>query len=141
MLPLSFIPGGNAGKQVIKEGAEEAVETLMVHKLKEEIKDASGNVVSAADQIYKRPSYSVTKAQRKVVQGKPCVDCGTTADKMIPDHINPLVKEHYENGKIDINKMRDVNSVQPQCPTCSAKQGGKLSQYSKMIKRLINESK
>jgi len=26
--------------------------------------------------------------------------------------------------------MKDVNSVQPQCPTCSNKQGAKLQRYS-----------
>ena len=35
-----------------------------------------------------------------------------------------------ERGTINKQNMHSVNSVQPQCPTCSAKQGAALKQYS-----------
>ena len=57
---------------------------------------------------------------------------------MIADHKKPLVKEHYETGTIDRNKMRDVKAVQPQCPTCSSKQGAEMSKYSKEQKKKLN---
>ncbi|WP_308034468.1 polymorphic toxin-type HINT domain-containing protein, partial [Neisseria lactamica] len=34
---------------------------------------------------YKRPNNATTKAQRESVQGKPCVECGKLAEKMIAD--------------------------------------------------------
>ncbi|HFC3401876.1 TPA: polymorphic toxin MafB class 1, partial [Neisseria gonorrhoeae] len=87
---------------------------------------------------YKRPNNATTKAQRESVQGKPCVECGKLAEKMIADHKKPLVVEYYETGTIDKSKMRAIESVQPQCPTCSAKQGGRLSRYSKEQKRKLS---
>ena len=87
---------------------------------------------------YKRPKNATTKAQRESVQGKPYVECGKLAEKMIADHKKPLVVEYYETGTIDKSKMRAIESVQPQCPTCSAKQGGRLSQYSKEQKRKLS---
>ena len=86
---------------------------------------------------YKRPNNATTKAQRESVQNKPCVDCGKDGGKKFADHIDPLVKEYYETGTIDKVKMRDVNSVQPQCPTCSSKQGAELSKYSKEQKKKL----
>lgn len=80
---------------------------------------------------YKRPSGATTPAQRASVQGKPCVDCGVVAPKMNADHKDPLVKQHYEGGGIDKTEMRSVDAVQPQCPTCSNKQGADLSRYSR----------
>ena len=77
----------------------------------------------------------MTKAQREAVQGKPCVDCGEITPNQYADHKNPLVKEYYETGTIDKTRMRDVDSVQPQCPTCSNKQGAELSRYSKQKKK------
>ncbi len=84
---------------------------------------------------YKRPSGATTLEQREFVQGKPCVDCGFVAPKQIADHKYPLVKEYYETGSIDTARMRSIDAVQPQCPTCSAKQGAEMSRYSKMKKR------
>jgi len=97
---------------------------------------ALGVVDEAGDAVkikkpYKRPSGATTRAQRESVQGKPCVDCGQTASTMHADHKNPLVKEYYETGTIDKQRMRDVDAVQPQCPTCSNRQGAELSRYSK----------
>ncbi|MCB9235036.1 MAG: RHS repeat-associated core domain-containing protein [Bacteroidia bacterium] len=91
------------------------------------------------NEIYKRPNNATTPLQRQSVQNKPCVDCGAVGKKNVADHITPLVEEHYRTGKIDKIKMRSESSVQPQCPTCSAKQGARLSQYSKLMKSIIQE--
>jgi hypothetical protein len=80
---------------------------------------------------YARPSGATTPAQRASVQGKPCVDCDATAPKMHADHKTPLVKQHYEGGGIDKTQMRSPDAVQPQCPTCSNRQGADLSRYSR----------
>ncbi len=85
--------------------------------------------------VYKRPSGATTKAQRESVQGKPCVDCGRTTPRQVADHKNPLVKEYYQTGAIDKTRMRDVGSVQPQCPTCSARQGAEMSRFSRQMKK------
>ena len=87
-------------------------------------------VAGTLTQAYKRPSYSVTSAQRASVQGGACVTCGATG-RMVADHKTPLVKEYYETGGIDKAKMRSISAVQPQCPHCSAQQGAAMSQYSK----------
>lgn len=50
---------------------------------------------------------------------------------MYADHKYPLVQEYYETGKINVVRMKDVKSVQPQYPTCSSKQGAELSRYTK----------
>jgi hypothetical protein len=76
-------------------------------------------------------------AQRASVQGKPCVDCGAVTPKQVADHKTPLVKEHYETGTIDTTRMRSVDAVQPQCPTCSARQGADMSRYSREQQRLM----
>jgi RHS repeat-associated protein len=85
---------------------------------------------------YKRPSNATTPEQRKSVQNQPCGDCGK-GGKMNADHKDPIVKQYYKDGKLDMVKVKDVNAVRPQCPTCSAKQGGLLSQWSKAIKELL----
>ena len=91
------------------------------------------------NEIYKRPNGATTSAQRKSVQGKPCVDCGQVAPKNVADHKVPLVEEHYQTGTIDKTRMRSLDAVQPQCPTCSAKQGARMSKYSKDMKKIINK--
>jgi hypothetical protein len=80
---------------------------------------------------YVRPTGATTAAQRASVQGLPCVDCGAIADTQVADHINPLVQEWYETGTIDQGFMHSLDAVQPQCPACSAAQGGRLSWYSR----------
>ena len=97
-----------------------------------------GKVTKGAPNItkaYKRPSGATTKAQRQSVQGKPCVDCGAKTSKQFADHKDPLVKEYYQTGTIDKTRMRDVGSVQPQCPTCSSRQGAGLSRFSRQMKK------
>ncbi|XWJ68823.1 RHS repeat-associated core domain-containing protein [Sorangium cellulosum] len=86
---------------------------------------------------YKRPSGATTPAQRASVQGKPCVDCGALTSRQVADHKTPLVKEHYETGTIDKTRMRSVDAVQPQCPTCSARQGADMSRYSGEQRQLL----
>ncbi|KZN50868.1 hypothetical protein N476_14600 [Pseudoalteromonas luteoviolacea H33] len=84
---------------------------------------------------YKRPSGATTPAQRQLVQGKACVDCGITTSKQVADHKTPLVKEYYETGTINKPYMKSLDAVQPQCPTCSAKQGAEMSRYSRRLKK------
>jgi hypothetical protein len=84
---------------------------------------------------YQRPNGATTKAQRESVQGKPCVDCGTTTKRQVADHKEPLVQEYYRSGTIDQKNMKSIDAVQPQCPTCSAKQGGMLRGFSMEMRR------
>jgi len=86
---------------------------------------------------YKRPNNATTPAQRASVQGKPCVDCGITTKPMVADLIYPLVKEYYETGGIDLERMRSFEAVQLQCPTCSSKQGAELRKYGQEQKAKI----
>lgn len=83
---------------------------------------------------YARPSGTPTVAQRASVQGKPCADCGATASVQVADHKVPLVQEYYETGTINMERAKSVDAVQPQCPTCSARQGAALSRYSRAKK-------
>jgi hypothetical protein len=108
--------------------------------------DAGGGVRAAGTRIateephpsvakpYERPSGATTAEQRASVQSKPCVECGKVESKMIANHKTPLVKEHYQTGKIDKVKMRSVDAVNSHCSTCSARSGGQLSNYSKQMK-------
>ena len=103
-----------------------------------ETSEADGPVPKGTPDVtkpYKRPSGATTRAQRESVQGKPCVDCGATTPRQVADHKEPLVKEHYRTGTIDKTRMRDVDSVQPQCPTCSARQGAEMSRFSRQMKK------
>ncbi len=86
---------------------------------------------------YQRPSNATSKSQRESVQGKPCVDCGTTAKRQIADHKEPLVKEYYRTGTIDQKNMKSLDAVQPQCPECSSRQGGFLRGFSTEMKRVF----
>ena len=124
-LIVSGVKMGPAGIGVLAESSET--------QTARGVKNVSESITTA----YKRPSGSVTPQQRASVQGKPCVDCGSTPKKMVADHKKPLVKEYYETGTIDKKKMRSVDAVQPQCPTCSAKQGADMSRYSKEQKKAL----
>ncbi len=135
---------GHVGKEAVEQVAKHGDDVVDAVKTVEHVKDGAKAVEGAKnvtktnvtiDKPYKRPSGSVTQKQRQSVQNKPCVDCGKTEKKMIADHKKALVEEYYETGTIDVKKMRDVNSVQPQCPTCSAKQGAEKAQYSKQQKK------
>lgn len=73
---------------------------------------------------YKRP-VQTTLPQRAAQQGKPCVTCGATAPRMHADHKEPLIRQHHHRG-VDVPGAKRLDAVQPQCPTCSARQGGTL---------------
>jgi len=88
---------------------------------------------------YKRPNGATTPQQRASVQGKPCVDCGAVTSKQVADHKTPLVQEHYETGTIDKTQMKSIDAVQPQCPTCSARQGAEMSRYSREQKQKLED--
>jgi len=93
---------------------------------------------SPATEAYRRPSGATTPEQRASVQGKSCTVCGADdGGKRIAGHKEALVEEHYRTGSIDKAKMRDVGSVKPECATCSAREGGLMSQFSKFMKTLL----
>lgn len=141
LVPMS-VGAGMAVKATMK-AVKKMDKAVDVVKTVDKVKDTQKVVTKTDDAVkattpYKRPNNATTKAQRKSVQDKPCVDCGKKGDKMVADHKEPLVKEHYETGTIDKKRMRDVDAVQPQCPTCSAKQGAEMSKYSKEQKAKLN---
>jgi hypothetical protein len=53
----------------------------------------------------------------------------------IPARFKALVEEYYETGTIDQQRMRSVDAVQPECPTCSAQEGAAMSRYSRQKKQ------
>ena len=83
---------------------------------------------------YKRPSGATTQAQRDSVQGQPCVKCGDVPDRNVAGHKKALVEEYYETGTIDQQRMRSLDAVRPECPTCSAREGAEMSRYSRKMK-------
>ncbi|TGN30008.1 DUF6443 domain-containing protein [Empedobacter tilapiae] len=118
-----------------------AVVTVIAHKAGG-TKGANGSIVEpVTNEIYKRPSNATTPSMRKYAnelgEKQGCSTCGKKADKYIADHKTPLVKEHYQTGGIDKTKMRSNSSIQPQCKTCSNKQGAEMSKYSKDMKKII----
>ena len=72
------------------------------------------NEAPVTNEIYKRPNNATTLAQRKLVQGKPCVKCGAESETMVAGHKKALVEEHYETGTIDQARMRTSDAVQPE---------------------------
>lgn len=121
--------------------------------LEKTTKDSAGNVVSLSDYgvptgdfvpkpgiaPYKRPGASrPTTAQTSSVQGKPCVVCGTINATMIADHIDPLAVEYYRTGQNDIEVQTSVDAVQPHCASCSHSQGGRMSAFSKKMKKILS---
>lgn len=92
----------------------------------------SGDDLGAPAEPYRRP-FGTTAAQRASVQGKPCWECGALEDTMVADHIDPLVEEYMASGgKIDAEAAKSVDAVRPQCPVCSARQGGELAAFSRL---------
>jgi RHS repeat-associated protein len=124
--------------------ADQAVETAQAVRKESAVEAPRQHGGEAAGEVkattpYARPSGATTPAQRASVQGKPCVDCGKVTPKQVADHKKPLVKEHYETGSIDRTRMRSKDAVQPQCPTCSAKQGADMSRYSKEMRERVEK--
>ena len=76
------------------------------------------------------------EAQKFYIQ-KQCVDCGAITNRQVADHKDPLVVEYYRTGTIDTAKQGAVSAVQPHCPSCSASQGGYLSNFGKRMKELF----
>jgi hypothetical protein len=84
--------------------------------------------------VYERP-MGTTRAQRASVQCKPCVTCGVTDDVMVADHKVPLVVEWYQNFKINLTRAKSVDAVQPQCRSCSDRQGGRMRAFGQRAAR------
>jgi filamentous hemagglutinin len=100
----------------------------------------AGNINSgevSVNEPYERPSGATTIAQRASVQGFPCPDCGATGN-MVANHINPLVVQYYTQGYLNPEEYTSLEAVGPQCPSCSAAQGGVLSNWSQQVNSLIN---
>jgi hypothetical protein len=85
---------------------------------------------------YSRP-LNATRGLSLFVQGKPCSNCSTVAPKMYVNHIEPLVQEYYRTGTIDLDRMRSPDAVNAHCPTCSAREGGVMANFSKYMKALL----
>jgi Pretoxin HINT domain len=94
---------------------------------------------TCADAPYKRPGGATTKAQREFVQGRACVKCGESAERMVAGHKRALVQEYYETGTIDKQQMRSLDAIQPECPTCSAQEGAEMSRYSRAQKAQLEQ--
>lgn len=84
---------------------------------------------------YQRPSGATTVAQRAHVQGRPCARCGVTTTRQVAGHRKALVEEYYETGTIDVQRMRSIDAIQPECPGCSAREGAAMSRYSRQMKK------
>ena len=87
---------------------------------------------------YKRSSKTgPTKGQTSIVQGLPCVRCGTKAPKMVAYHKDALVVEYYRTGENDVAAQTSLSAVQPHCPICSRQQGGHASTFAKDMKNQL----
>ena len=86
---------------------------------------------------YKRPTGATTTSQRAYVQGMPCVKCGAQTANQFAGHKEALVKEYYETGKIDLERMRSLGSIQSECATCSSEEGAAMSRYSTYMRNLL----
>ena len=65
------------------------------------------------------------------------MECRAINETQVADHIYPLVREWYETGAINLERMRALDAVQPMCPACSASQGGQLSWWSRAMRELF----
>jgi hypothetical protein len=99
--------------------------------------ESGGSVEPNITKPYSRPSNATNRLQRTSVQGQPCVNCGVVHPRMYANHIEPLVQQYYRTGTIDTAQMRSLNAVNAQCPTCSARQGGFMANFSKFMKNLL----
>ncbi len=144
-LALTAIPGAGlvtAGvKALLKDGVTALLKSTLRQLLggaeRSAVRDgaeAEGTTALSITKPYARPGGATTAEQRASVQGRSCVDCGVTSGTQVADHIDPLVKEYYRTGSIDLERMRSIEAVQPQCPTCSASQGGTLSWFSRAMR-------
>lgn len=127
-----FAPGLGAG------GLVAGGRTAVRNTLNEASSTRASIIKSKASSPYIRPQNATTRAQRESVQGKPCAKCGEEASKMAAGHKKDLVREYHETGTINQTRMRDVNAVQPECPTCSSRGGAKAAQYSREMNKTLN---
>ncbi|MEJ0001950.1 MAG: immunoglobulin-like domain-containing protein [bacterium] len=127
-------PGG--GEVNVAGGV--ARETGMLKALTPDLQSELKNV-KKVDTAYSRPAGATTQVMKNSVNypGVSCSNCGRTGVPMVADHKTPLVVEYYRTGKIDTQQMRSPASVQPQCASCSAKQGGLLSAFSQAVKKAL----
>jgi RHS repeat-associated protein len=126
-----------AGQAIKAARAARAVEVVRGAETAVEVGKAAKEIKATAP--YARPSGATTTAQRESVQGKPCVKCGAMTDRQVAGHREALVKEHYETGTIDKQRMRSKDAVQPECPTCSAREGADMSRYSREMKKELGQ--
>ncbi len=138
-LMMTVIPAGKVEGTAAKSLEKAVVKEEFNQGEKQILKGAESKLVEPKEinvnTPYKRPNNATIPAQRASVQDKPCVTCGQTKPKMVANHKDILVKQHYEKGGVDKGKMRSNDAVEPQCPTCSAKQGAEMSRYSKQQKK------
>jgi len=122
--PASYVPGGmtdDKGNSVFSSQYRNSLKQQSTSNSPPQ-NEQQGNASTpdgGPDGPYKRPNNATTKEQRDSVQGKPCATCGATGQKNNADHKEPLVEEHYRTGKVDKDKMRSPDAVQPQCQSCS----------------------
>ncbi len=124
--------------------AAAAIESNRVASMVEEMKGVRAPATSevavettVATTPYARPSGATTAAQRASVQGRPCSVCGESAPTMYAGHKEALVREHYRTGTINKIRMRSIDAVRPECPTCSGREGAEMARYSKVMKSQI----
>lgn len=136
--PLENFIVENVGKGTNAIGtALKIVRNMVTSGITDKITESAGVVPSKADKPYKRPTQT-TSAQRRSVQGKPCAKCGVDdGGKRNAGHKQDMVYEHHETGKVDVERARRVESVQPECSHCSNRGGGLASAYSKMMNKLM----
>ena len=128
------VPGGGAAG-IAGRGGAKATQLTKTATATSKAANGADETLSITSK-YVRPGGATNAAQRAAVQGKPCVECGNIAERQVADHIDPLVKEYYRTGSIDPNRMKSLDAVQPQCPTCSARQGAVLSRFSIQMRNL-----
>jgi RHS repeat-associated protein len=135
---LGAVEGGGEGAEAEESTAAEEGEVQFAGQARPVLDISVAAEKPAATGPYVRPSGTPTVAQRASVQGQPCAHCGEMTPRQFADHKLPLSVEWYTTGTIDMERANSLNAVQPSCPTCSYKQGGQLSQYSKIQKYLIS---
>ncbi|MCP9752446.1 hypothetical protein EGI32_15915 [Ferruginibacter sp. HRS2-29] len=81
-------------------------------------------------------------AQRQAVNqmNASCATCKTIYGPFIADHKTPLAIEHISTGKIDLKKMRSIETVQPQCKSCSDAQSAAVRKASQQANKFIKKN-